>query len=49
MEPLAHTTRGDGIESAHYGSIAVTDNAGKLLYYAGDPGTILRTNDGGGM
>jgi L-asparaginase II len=37
MEPLAHTTRGNGIESVHYGSIAVTDNSGNLLYYAGDP------------
>jgi len=37
MEPLAHTTRGNGIESIHYGSIAVTDNEGKLVYYAGDP------------
>lgn len=37
MEPLAHTTRGDGIESVHYGSIAVTDNSGNILYYAGDP------------
>ncbi len=37
MEALAHTTRGDGIESVHYGSIVVTDNKGNVLYYVGDP------------
>ncbi|MFH1891537.1 MAG: asparaginase [Candidatus Zixiibacteriota bacterium] len=37
MEPLAYTTRGNGVESVHYGSIAVTDNQGRLLHYAGDP------------
>jgi len=37
MIPLVKTTRGNGDESLHYGSIAVTDNEGKLVYYAGDP------------
>jgi L-asparaginase II len=37
MEALAHTTRGNGIESVHYGSIVVTDSKGNVLYYAGNP------------
>ncbi len=43
MEPLAHTTRGNGIESVHYGSIAVTDNTGRVVYYAGDPHVVTFT------
>ena len=43
MEPLAHTTRGNGIESVHYGSIVVTDNRGNILYYAGDPEVVTFT------
>jgi L-asparaginase II len=35
--PLAVTTRGDRIESVHYGSIAVTDGSGRLQLGAGDP------------
>lgn len=43
MEPLAYTTRGNGIESVHYGSIAVTDNQGNILFYAGDPEVVTFT------
>ena len=35
--PLAIMTRGGATESVHYGSVAVTDAEGKLLYSAGDP------------
>jgi L-asparaginase II len=41
--PLAVTTRGDRIESVHYGSIAVTDGNGRLLYGAGDPAACVFT------
>jgi L-asparaginase II len=40
-EPLAVATRGGGIESVHYGSIAVTDRSGSLLYWAGDPAAMV--------
>jgi L-asparaginase II len=35
--PLAIVVRGDAPESIHYGSVAVTDIDGNLLYGAGDP------------
>jgi L-asparaginase II len=35
--PLAEVTRGAVVESVHYGSVAVVDAAGRLLYAAGDP------------
>ncbi|HXH02108.1 MAG TPA: asparaginase [Candidatus Competibacteraceae bacterium] len=35
--PLAVATRGDTVESVHYGSIAVVDTAGELLHAVGDP------------
>ena len=35
--PLFEVTRGDIIESVHYGSIAVVDSKGKLLSSYGDP------------
>ncbi|HVL76939.1 MAG TPA: asparaginase [Noviherbaspirillum sp.] len=34
---LAEVTRGGQLESIHYGSVAVVDARGKLLYAAGDP------------
>lgn len=33
---LAETTRGDRVESRHYGHVAVVDRSGRLLYGAGD-------------
>jgi L-asparaginase II len=41
--PLAMTTRGPAIESVHYGSVAVVDRAGSLLYAAGDPQFMTMT------
>jgi L-asparaginase II len=35
--PLAILTRGGATESVHYGSVAVTDSEGNLLWSAGDP------------
>jgi L-asparaginase II len=36
-QPLFETTRGDIVESVHYGSIAVVDSHGELLASPGDP------------
>ena len=36
-EPLIEVTRGPVAESTHWGSVAVVDRTGKLLYSAGDP------------
>jgi L-asparaginase II len=41
--PLAVATRGDAIESVHYGSVAVVDRDGRLLYGAGDPQFLTMT------
>jgi L-asparaginase II len=35
--PLVEVTRGDDVECVHYGSVAVVDPRGELLYCAGDP------------
>jgi tRNA A-37 threonylcarbamoyl transferase component Bud32 len=35
--PLVVATRGDTVENVHYGSIAVVDRGGRLLWSAGDP------------
>ena len=35
--PLVEVTRGDQAECVHYGSVAVVDTAGRVLYRAGDP------------
>ncbi len=45
-EILAKVYRGDTIESVHYGSVAVVDSKGNLLYSAGDPNffTFLRSS-----
>ena len=38
--PLFELTRGQIVESIHYGAIAVVDSHGKLLYSCGDPQTV---------
>ena len=38
--PLYELTRGEIVESVHYGSIAVSDNQGRLLAWYGDPNTV---------
>ena len=35
--PIAVATRGDAVESVHYGSVAVVDADGTLVLAAGDP------------
>ncbi|MEP6678375.1 MAG: asparaginase, partial [Betaproteobacteria bacterium] len=39
--PLAVATRAGAIESTHYGAVAVTDCAGRVLYSAGDPQQVV--------
>lgn len=41
--PLAVATRGGAVESIHYGSVAVTDRAGRLIFSAGDPHFVTFT------
>ena len=41
--PLAIATRGDDVESVHYGSVAVVDADGRLLFAAGDPHAMTFT------
>jgi L-asparaginase II len=41
--PVAVVLRGDAPESIHYGSVAVTDAEGNLLYSAGDPHAAMFT------
>jgi L-asparaginase II len=41
--PLARVTRGDAVDSVHYGSIAVVDHDGRLLFAAGDPHYLTTT------
>jgi L-asparaginase II len=45
MRPLASVYRGGHLESVHHGSIAVVDERGRLLAFAGDPAhrTSLRS------
>ena len=38
--PLYELTRGEIVESVHYGSIAVSDSQGRLVAWYGDPNTI---------
>jgi L-asparaginase II len=38
--PLLELTRGNIVESIHYGAIAIVDSHGKLLYSYGDPHTV---------
>ena len=46
IQPLFETTRGEIVESVHYGSIAVVDSNGKLIASYGDPKavTFLRSS-----
>ena len=39
-QPIFETTRGDIVESTHYGSIAVVNSNGKLIASHGDPYTV---------
>ncbi|HEY5729000.1 MAG TPA: asparaginase, partial [Anaerolineales bacterium] len=39
-QPIFETTRGDLVESVHFGSIAVVDSNGKLIASYGDPQTV---------
>jgi len=39
-QPLLETTRGQIVESIHYGSIAIVDSTGKLQASQGDPQTV---------
>jgi len=41
--PLAHVYRGDTLESAHTGHVAVVDRDGRLLYAAGDADVVTFT------
>jgi len=38
--PLYELSRGELVESIHYGSIAISDNQGQLIAWYGDPDTI---------
>jgi L-asparaginase II len=41
--PLSIVTRGDATDSVHYGSVAVVDVGGRLLFAAGDPHYLTTT------
>jgi L-asparaginase II len=41
--PLARVTRGDATDSVHYGSVAVVDRDGRLIFAAGDPRYLTTT------
>ena len=41
--PLVRVTRGDATDSVHYGSVAVVDREGRVLYAAGDPHYLTTT------
>ena len=41
--PLALASRGDAVDAIHYGSVAVVDRDGNLLYAAGDPQFLTTT------
>jgi L-asparaginase II len=41
--PLSVVTRGDAIDSVHYGSVAVVDAGGQLVFWAGDPHYLTTT------
>jgi len=40
IAPLFELTRGNIVESTHYGAIAIADAQGRLLYSVGDPSTV---------
>jgi len=39
--PLAHVLRGGQVESVHRGHVAVVDDRGRLLVWAGEPGSMI--------
>jgi L-asparaginase II len=41
--PLAEVTRGNAVESIHFGSVAVVDRTGEILHAAGNPYTLTFT------
>lgn len=41
FQPLLETTRGDIVESIHYGALAVVDSGGKLFASIGDPQQVV--------
>lgn len=41
--PLAVASRGNAVDAIHYGSVAVVDRDGRLLYSAGDPQFLTMT------
>lgn len=41
--PLVETTRGGTVENVHFGSVAVVDHEGRLLWSAGDPDYLTFT------
>ena len=41
--PLVVATRGEAVENVHYGSVAVVDRSGRLLYSTGDPRALTFT------
>jgi L-asparaginase II len=41
--PLARVIRGDATDSVHYGSVAVVDRDGRLVFAAGDPRYLTMT------
>jgi len=41
--PLALVTRGDAVDSVHFGSVAVVDRDGRLVFAAGDPHHLTPT------
>lgn len=45
-QPIFQLTRGEGVESLHFGSIAVVDSSGKLVAWYGNPqtATFLRSS-----
>ncbi|MGH8809630.1 MAG: asparaginase [Noviherbaspirillum sp.] len=43
LAPLVEATRGDDVESIHFGCVAVVDTRGTLLYQAGDPHFLTYT------
>jgi L-asparaginase II len=40
---LARVTRGDAVDSVHYGSVAVVDGGGRVIYAAGNPEHVTTT------
>lgn len=40
FQPVFELTRGQIVESTHYGALAVVDSHGKLLTFYGNPGTV---------